>query len=150
MPDSTVNVKKLVMAARMNVNARGYTRALKAVDCLPEQMSTLSKEEARLVDADRYRRAAVMKQVPARKRSVPQPKQARTLTFDAWGPHAIASPVDGTRSQIHAVDTTSNAGKMAGLKDHTSATALKFVRSVVNEKRALGIDVGFVRFDRAG
>ena len=150
VPDSTVNVKKLVMAARMNVNARGYARALKAVDGLPEQMSTLSKEEARLVDADRYRRAAVMKQVPARKRSVPQPKQARTLTFDAWGPHAIASPVDGTRSQIHAVDTTSNAGQMAGLKDHTSATALKFVRSVVNEKRARGIDVGFVRFDRAG
>ena len=49
-----MNVNKLVVAARFNVNARGYRSVLKAVDGLPSKLTDLTKEEARLVDADEF------------------------------------------------------------------------------------------------
>ena len=40
-----MNVNKLVVAARFNVNARGYRSVLKAVDGLPSKLTDLTKEE---------------------------------------------------------------------------------------------------------
>ena len=139
----------MVLAARFGVGADGLKHVLEDVHGIP--IKSLTTEQKKLIDSDRYRLSSIMKRAPAGKQSssdVHEP--GASIQFDGFGPHSVPDVIDGSTYVLHGVDSGSGLGFAKGTIEHTREVWHNFTAKTVTKLRQYGNKVFEVRYDRAG
>lgn len=135
---------------RMGVSSRAYEAYRTVAARSGVKLNRLTRAEADLVDRCEFRVAARAKRKPVARRDADasKPKKGEVCQIDHQ-PHDVASPIDGARGQLNAVDERTDFTYAKNVKHHTVSDVVTFVKEYAAYLAKFGRKLKFCRFDRA-